>query len=139
VDVSRRVGMFEFQGLKKRTFADSAKKTITRLNACQNVGDAQAGWLGAVPCDSGKALTRRWADDDRARPPRWRARAETALPRRGRLVWRSGRDSTENIIHDVIAEFARLHLSCPIRPWNIPGVHVDAAWEPRPATASEGR
>jgi hypothetical protein len=79
-----------------------------------------------VPCDSGKALTRRWADDDRARPPRWRARAETALPRRGRLVWRSARDSTENIIHDAIAEFARLHLSCPIRPWNVPGVHVDA-------------
>jgi len=89
-------------------------------------GDAQAGWLGAVPCDSGKALTRRWANEDRARPPRWRAGAETALPRRGRLVWRSARDSTENIIHDAIAEFSRLHLSCPIRPWNVPGVHVDA-------------
>jgi hypothetical protein len=45
-----------------------------------------------VPCDSG----RRRADEDRARPPRWRATAKTALPgeQAGSAMWSNRQKNT---------------------------------------------
>ena len=65
------------------------------------------GW-GRCPA----SLARRRADEDRARPPRWSARAKTAPPRRSRPVRPYVVESAKKM-HDADAGRARRHLPSP--------------------------
>ena len=70
--------------------------------------------------------------EDRARTHRWRTRAltaQSALPGRSWLVRPSGRIGQKRT-----TERARRQPPGPTRPWRVPGVHVDAVGEARPAT-----
>ena len=55
---------------------------------------------------------------------RWRATAESSLPRRSGLVRRCG--SNRHKMDDADAGRARQHPSGPTRPWLVPGAQVDA-------------
>ena len=81
LDGKRGFGKFE-EGGKRGFCLGFSRDSHVKTFAMREPG----GW-GLCPT----TRARRWADEDRARPPRWRARAEIALPRRGRLVWRSAR------------------------------------------------
>ena len=88
------------------------------------------GW-GRCPA----SLSRRRADEDRARPPRWRARAETVLPGRSGRVRSCGRIGKKWTTR--MPSLPGGNPRGPLDRGECPAC-TSTPWEARPATASEG-